>query len=112
MAAWDTMHDAPEGGPASQEFYPYFSAYSYKFLGHFFAPNLLVWHRWTPAFFGVLAVLGMFLLVRQLFGPYAGLGAGFILSLASSFVTRSVSGFADSDAMVAFFTIFTFYLLA
>ncbi|MDP7282469.1 MAG: STT3 domain-containing protein [Candidatus Undinarchaeales archaeon] len=110
LYAWDTMHDAPEGGRAYQEFYPYFSAYSYKYFGRIFAPSLLVWHRWTPAMFGVLAVLGMFLLVKQLFGPYAGLSAGFLFSLAPSFITRSVSGFADSDAIVAFFTVFTFYL--
>ncbi|MFH1450568.1 MAG: STT3 domain-containing protein, partial [archaeon] len=95
---------------AAQEFYPYFSAYSYKYLGHFFAPNLIVWHRWTPAFFGIFAVLGMFLLVRQLFGPYAGIAASFLFSLSAPFISRSVSGFADSDAIMMFFTVFTFYL--
>ncbi|MDP7282559.1 MAG: STT3 domain-containing protein [Candidatus Undinarchaeales archaeon] len=112
LVAWDTMHDAPMGGRAYQEFYPYFSAYSYKAVGRFVAPNLLVWHRWTPAIFGVLAVLGMFLLVKQFFGPYAGLASGFVLTLSSSFITRSVSGFADSDAVIAFFTVFTFYFFA
>jgi len=109
LSAWDTMHDAPEGGPADQEFLPYFTAYSYKYFGKLFAPSLLVWHRWTPAIFGVLAVFGMFLLGKQLFGPYAGLAAGFLFSLAPSFISRSVSGFADTDALIAFFSVFTFY---
>jgi|TARA_Y100000034_G_scaffold128501_1_gene183179 asparagine N-glycosylation enzyme membrane subunit Stt3 len=108
-AYWDFMHDAPEGSRIDQEFYPYFSAYSYKFFGRAFAPNLLVWHRWTPALFGILAVLGMFLLAKQLFGPYAGLAAGFLFSLAPSFLTRSVSGFADTDAVIGFFTVFSLY---
>jgi len=109
LSKWDTMHDAPFGARADQEFYPYFSAYSYKFFGRFFAPSLLVWHRWTPALFGIFTVFGMFLLVRRLFGPYAGLAAGFLLSLSPAFLSRSVSGFADTDALIACLTIFTFY---
>ncbi|MDP7282470.1 MAG: STT3 domain-containing protein [Candidatus Undinarchaeales archaeon] len=107
---WDTMHDAPEGSRAYQEFYPYFSAYSYKYFGSFFAPNLLTWHRWTPVFFALFAVLGMFLLVKHLFGSSAGIFAALLYSISPIFLTRSVSGFADTDALVAFFTIFTFYL--
>jgi|TARA_Y100000034_G_scaffold128501_1_gene183180 dolichyl-diphosphooligosaccharide--protein glycosyltransferase len=108
-AYFDTLHDAPFGVKIEQEFYPYFSAYSYKYFGRAFAPNLLVWHRWTPAFFGILSVLGMFLLVKQLFGPYAGLAAGLIFSLAPYTIIKTISGTADTEAVVTFFTIFTFY---
>jgi len=109
LTYFDTMHNAPGGAPADQDFYAYFSAYSYKYIGKMFAPNFLTWHRWTPVFFGVLAVLGMFLLVKQFFGPIAGLASGFILCISPMFLTRTVTGFADTDAAVAFFTVFCFY---
>ncbi len=110
QVAWDYLHDAPQGDVAKKEFYPYFVAYSYKGLGQFLTSDLLSWHKITPVFFGVAAVFVMFLLVKQLFGEKAGLAAAFIYSLSSSFMMRSVAGFADTDAPIAFFTLLTFYL--
>ncbi|MDP7282560.1 MAG: STT3 domain-containing protein [Candidatus Undinarchaeales archaeon] len=109
---WDTMHDAPFGSEIEQEFYPYFSAYSYKYLGQFFAPSLLVWHRWTPVFFGLLTILGAFLLIKELFNPIAGLASAFFYSTTALSIFKSVSGSADTDALIAFFTVFTFFFFA
>jgi len=107
---WDYLHDAPEGSRVGAEGYSHFVAYSYKYFARFFYPTLLEWHRITPALFGVLAVLCMYLLANQLFGEKAGLAAAFMFSLAQSFLTRSVAGFADTDAIVGFLTLLTFFL--
>jgi len=107
---WDYKHNAPVGDNAPQEFYPYFIAYSYKYFGQYVTDDLITWDKYTPVIFGVLAVLFMFLLVRQLFGFTAGLAAAFVYSFAGSFMTRSTVGFADTDAAVAFFTLLVFYL--
>ncbi|MFH1424492.1 MAG: STT3 domain-containing protein [archaeon] len=109
MVTWDTMHDAPFGSQSAFELYPYFIAYSYKFFGTFMTSSLVEWTRYTPAIFGIFAVLAMFLLVRQLFGAKAGLSAAFLYTLSAPFLQRSVIGFSDSDAPIAFFTILTFY---
>ncbi|HIK01928.1 TPA: glycosyltransferase family 39 protein [archaeon] len=110
MVPWDSFHNAPYGGEASKEFYQYFTAYSYMYLGKFLVADLMTWTKLTPVFFGVLSVLFMYLLVAQLFGRGAGLGAAFMFSIAPSFLMRSVAGFADTDAPIAFFTILSFYL--
>ncbi len=110
MVPWDSLHDAPFGEAARKEFYPYFIAYSYKYFGQFVTSSLMSWDGYTPVIFGVLAVFLMFLLVKQLFGDSAGLAASFMYSLSAPFMMRSVAGFADTDAPIAFFTLLTFFL--
>ena len=111
MVEWDYMHDAPEGERVWKEFLPYFMAYSYQFPGQFLVPDLLAWARYIPVIFGVLAVLMMFLLVKELFWETAGLAAAFMYSLSQQFVVRSVAGFTDTDSLIAFFILLSFFLL-
>ncbi|MFO7872842.1 MAG: STT3 domain-containing protein [Candidatus Undinarchaeales archaeon] len=110
QVAWDYLHDAPQGDIAKKELYPYFVAYSYKGIGQFLTSDLLSWHKLTPVIFGVGAVFVMFLLVKQLFGSKAGLASAFLYSLSSPFMMRSIAGFADTDAPLAFFSLLTLFL--
>lgn len=106
---WDYFHNAPEGAKPYASAYAWFIAYSYNGLAKYLFPTLLAWDRFTPALFGVLAVLAMYLLASQLFDKKTGLAAAFMFALSSSFLTRSVAGFADTDSMVSFLTIITFF---
>lgn len=110
MVPWDYFHNAPEGSPVGNEFYQYFVAYSYKYFAKLFFPTLMEWMKYTPVLFAFLAVLSMFLLVRQLFGEKPGLAAAFMFGLATPYLTRSYATHADTDAIIMFFTLFTMYL--
>ena len=107
---WDYLHDAPEGGPAPVDFYHYFVAYSFKYAGKAFFPNLLQYIKFMPVLFGTLAALSMFLLVRELFGDKSALLASFLFALSAAFLQRSVVGQPDDDAIIIFFTIITVFL--
>ncbi len=107
---WDTLHDAPGGSAAPVELYQYFNAYSYKYLAKLFFPTLLDWVKFTPVFFALLSSIGVFLLGRELFGDITGLAASFLFSFSGTVVVRSTAGYSDSDMLIIFLFITTFYL--
>ncbi len=68
-----------------------------------------------PAILGALAVIPVYLIGKELFNRWAGVIAAGLLAIApSEFLSRSILGFADRDALEVLFTVLTmlFFILA
>ncbi len=107
---WDSLHDAPKGGAAPIELYPYFVAYSYKYFAKFFFQTLFDWIRFTPVLFGALSGLVMFLIGREIRDDITGLAAAFIFMFSGSIIVSTMAGFADSNAITLFLFLASIYL--
>lgn len=65
--------------------------------------------EFSPAIWGALSIVPLFLLTRHLFDTKAGIVAAFILATATSHIERSALGFSDHDSPVLFFLLVSFY---
>jgi dolichyl-diphosphooligosaccharide---protein glycosyltransferase len=63
----------------------------------------------TPIIFGTLGVIFMYLLAKELISPRAGLIAALLMAVTPAYLSRSVAGFFDNEAVGVLFSIMTFY---
>jgi asparagine N-glycosylation enzyme membrane subunit Stt3 len=65
----------------------------------------------SPAIWGTLTIVPVFLIARMFAGNWGGLLAAFLMATAPEHMSRSSLGFADHDAIVLFFVVTGFYFL-
>uniref|UniRef100_A0A1J3D0U0 dolichyl-diphosphooligosaccharide--protein glycotransferase n=1 Tax=Noccaea caerulescens TaxID=107243 RepID=A0A1J3D0U0_NOCCA len=64
----------------------------------------------TAPVFSAFASWATYLLTKEVKGPGAGLAAAAVLAMVPSYISRSVAGSYDNEAVAIFALIFTFYL--
>ncbi|MCH95562.1 dolichyl-diphosphooligosaccharide-protein glycosyltransferase subunit STT3A-like, partial [Trifolium medium] len=64
----------------------------------------------TAPIFSAFASWATYLLTKEVKGPGAGLTAAVLLAMVPSYISRSVAGSYDNEAVAIFALIFTFYL--
>ncbi|KAJ4749667.1 Dolichyl-diphosphooligosaccharide--protein glycosyltransferase subunit STT3A [Rhynchospora pubera] len=64
----------------------------------------------TAPIFSAFAAWATYLLTKEVKGPGAGITAAAILAMVPSYISRSVAGSYDNEAVAIFALIFTFYL--
>ncbi len=109
---YDTHMYAPLGRDVPIDmFHAYFEAYLYKFM-HFFNRNLdlmtLVFY--VPVILSALCILPAFFIGKRLSNNFGGFIAAFVVAIHPSFLTRTVGGFADTDAYNVLFPLFITWL--
>lgn len=112
LFALDTMRNFPVGFPTDIEapVLPYFIVYLYKFL-HFFSASITVEYVDVifPAVTTVFTLLFFFLFVRKLFNDKVALISTAFLAILPSFLTRTMSGYSDKEALAVAFMFMAFY---
>lgn len=97
---YDTYMFAPIGRPVPKDmFHVYFEAYLYKFLYFFnkdLTPIKVIFY--VPIILCALAVIPAFFIARRIGGDIGGLVAAVILAVHPAILSRTVGGFADTDA--------------
>ncbi|MEE9152065.1 MAG: carboxypeptidase regulatory-like domain-containing protein, partial [Thermoplasmata archaeon] len=91
--------------------------WSVAILGIFLAPlfggnvGISTWQvmEFSPAFWGAITIIPVYLIGKEMFNKKAGLICAFLLATMPSHVERSPLGFSDHDAMVLFFVVFSFF---
>ncbi|MFH0936532.1 MAG: STT3 domain-containing protein [Candidatus Woesearchaeota archaeon] len=109
----DTMRYYPLGADMSMEttFLSYFIVYLYKFI-HFFIPNVtieLIDIIYPPIAFAI-STLFFFLLIRRLFNARFALLSCAFLTVIPTFLSRTITGFSDKEALGILFMFIAFYL--
>ena len=97
---WDNHMFAPNGVPLSADmFHAYFEAYLFKLL-RFFNRDLDLMNVifYVPVLVSALAVIPAFFIARRIGGNFGGVIAAIIVAIHPSMLTRTVGGFADTDA--------------
>jgi len=110
--SWDNHMLAPEGRPIPPDmFHAYFEAFLFKFLSFFNRNlNLMTVIFFVPVLISALAVIPAFFITRKLVGNFGGFIAATIIAIHPSFLTRTVGGFADTDAYNVMFPLFIAWL--
>ncbi len=67
---------------------------------------------WSPAFWGALTVIPVYLLGRDVFDRRTGVIAAFILAVSTTHMEHTSLGAADHDSMLLFFATFAFWAYA
>ncbi len=108
---WDILSYYPPGRPTEPfQGWPYTIAYMYKIV-HGISPTTTLT---DVAKMSPLVMVGMTVIVSYLFGilifksPVSGLALGLFVTLAPTFISVSMGGYSDSDALEVFYTILTF----
>ena len=109
---WDNHMFAPEGRAIPPDmFHAYFEAFLFKFLSFFNRNlNLMTVVFFVPVLISALAVIPAFFITRKLVGNFGGFIAATIIAIHPSFLTRTVGGFADTDAYNVMFPLFIAWL--
>ncbi|MDP7322585.1 MAG: STT3 domain-containing protein, partial [Candidatus Woesearchaeota archaeon] len=109
---WDNHMYAPNGrGLAPDMFHAYFEAFLFKFLSFFNKNlNLMAAVFFVPVLISALAVIPTFFITRKLVGNLGGVIAATVIAIHPSFLTRTVGGFADTDAYNVTFPLFIAWL--
>ena len=110
--SWDNHMLAPEGrGTPPDMFHAYFEAFLFKFLSFFNSNlNLMTVIFFVPVLISALAVIPTFFITRKIIGDFGGFIAATIIAIHPSFLTRTVGGFADTDAYNVMFPLFIAWL--
>lgn len=112
LFALDTMRNFPVGFPTDIEapLLPYSIVYLYKFL-HFFNASITVEYVDVifPAIATTFTLIFFFLFVRRLFNDKVALVATAFLAVLPSFLTRTISGYTDKEALAVAFMFMAFY---
>jgi asparagine N-glycosylation enzyme membrane subunit Stt3 len=66
---------------------------------------------YSPAVWGALTIIPVFMIARMFAGNWGGLLAGFLVATAPEHMSRTSLGFADHEALVFFFIATGFYFL-
>jgi dolichyl-diphosphooligosaccharide--protein glycosyltransferase len=69
-------------------------------------------YQFAPTIWGVLTLIPVYLLGKEVFGRKAGLMAAFLLALTASHIERSTLGFTDHDSFIVFLVVLTLYFLS
>jgi asparagine N-glycosylation enzyme membrane subunit Stt3 len=92
---------APVGMPLQRfNVYQFLGAYSYLFINSLFSMELWQWLVWLPALLASIVAIPSYYAGKLLYDKKAGLFAAFFMVFATSNVSRSLGGDADSDAIV------------
>jgi len=104
----DIYKQSPNGEAIGYQhmFYSYLGAYSYLALGKPFGQTLPEFLAWFPVLLSSLIVIPVYYLGKYLYDKKAGVFASIFAVLALPFMSRSLGGDPDSDAivMLLFFT--------
>ncbi|MEM4267006.1 MAG: STT3 domain-containing protein, partial [Candidatus Nanoarchaeia archaeon] len=108
----DYMRNYPLGFPMEIEtpLLPYFIVYLYKFL-HFFSPSITIEYVDTiyPAITTAIGLVFFFLFSRRLFNNKVALVATAFLAILPSFLTRTMTGYSDKEALAVMFMFIALY---
>lgn len=113
LFAVDYLRNYPVGFPMESEspLLSYFIVYFYKFL-HLINPSITIEYADTiyPAVVTILSLIFFFLFVRKLFNNnlIAVIATAF-LSVLPSFLTRTMTGYSDKEALAVVFMFAAFY---
>jgi dolichyl-diphosphooligosaccharide--protein glycosyltransferase len=112
LYAIDVMRYFPLGADMSREitFLPYFIVYLYKFI-HLFMPNVtleLIDILYPPILFSI-SIIFFFLLIRRLFNSRIALLSCAFLTVIPTFLSRTITGFSDKEALGVLFMFIAFY---
>lgn len=102
LSAHDDLRFAPTGiDRHDPPFYLYLGAYSYMFF-HLFMPDMQLWQFliWFPVLLASLIAIPTYYIGKYLFNRKAGVFISIFLLFAIPFVSRSLGGDPDSDAIV------------
>ncbi len=102
LPAYDTMSYYPDGRVIAGLYLPllpYFAAYSYKVVSIFFNVELEYFLAFFPAFFGALAVVPLYFLVREIYDSKTALMSAFIYGLIPASIGRTWAGFFDKEGL-------------
>ena len=110
--SWDNHMFAPVGRAVPFDiFHAYFIAFLFKFLSFFSRDlNLMAVTFFTPVIISALAVIPAFFITRKIAGNFGGVIAATVVAIHPSFLTRTVAGFADTDAYNVMFPLFIAWL--
>ena len=112
LSAHDAMRYYPVGFNPQAEFTVLATtiAYLYHFL-HAIFPSVTIElvHVIYPAIAFFVGLIFFFLTVKQLFGYKVGLVAALLLTIVPSFLYRTMSGFADKEALAMMLLFISFY---
>lgn len=101
----DTYMRAPEGVTTKMDGHTVVESTMAKIFGWFgFAPMTAAF--FLPLIFASLATIPAFFIARRRFGNVAGLVAGIVVALHTTFLSRTPAGFADTDVWNVFFPLF------
>ncbi|MCK5282710.1 MAG: hypothetical protein KAK00_04845 [Nanoarchaeota archaeon] len=109
---WDIHMLAPFGRDIPPDmFHAYLEAYTHKFLS-IFNPNqdLMGSCFYVPIILSALCILPAFFIARRIGGNFGGFIAALFIAIHPAFLTRTVGGFADTDAYNVLFPLFITWL--
>lgn len=69
-------------------------------------------YQFAPTIWGVLTLIPVYLLGKEVFGRKAGLMAAFLLAITASHIERSTLGFTDHDSFIVFLVVLTMFFLS
>ena len=109
---WNNHMVAPRGRAVIYDmFHANFEAFLFKFFSFFNKNiNLMAVVFYVPVLISALAVIPTFFITRKLVGNIGGIIAAIVVAIHPSFLTRTVGGFADTDAYNVMFPLFIAWL--
>ncbi len=111
--SYDTLLLAPVGDFVAPNLFPYLVAYAYLFLSFFSSLTLKAVLFYSSVFFGVLAVIIVFLVIwRRTESSIAAFAGALLLGINHRFIERSQVGVADTDGLSILFPLLLFLLLS
>lgn len=109
---WDSHMFAPLGRAVPPDmFHAYFEAYFHKVMS-IFNPNQDIMSSAfiIPALLASLCVIPAFFIAKKIAGNFGGIVAAIMVAIHPAFLTRTVAGFADTDAYNVLFPLFITWL--
>ncbi len=108
---WNTHMLAPIGVPARINFHTLFGTYLYKLVNFFDKDTTILNTQFIiPLLIMILSVMPAFFIGRRLAGNIGGLFAGIMIAIHPAILTRTISGFSDTDAYNIFFPLMIVWL--
>lgn len=107
LPAQDTLMLAPYGTPLGLSLYYYIGAWAFMLVSGLSSIQLWQFLAWLPALFAALMVIPTYYIGKTLYDRKAGVLTALFMVFASPFMSRSLGGDPDSDAIVMLFAIGT-----
>ncbi|MDO8481033.1 MAG: STT3 domain-containing protein [Nanoarchaeota archaeon] len=109
---WDDHMYAPLGREVPPDmFHAYVAAYAHKMVA-LFSPRttLLTTMFYLPVLLGALCALPAFFIARKISGNFGGFTAGVLVGIHPALLSRTVGGFADTDAYNVLFPLLILWM--